>query len=103
MTVIRLDKLEEFWNKHPDAETALQTWRQTVEAASWKRPTDVIQTFGSADVAVPVKSGKRVAVFNIRGNNYRLIASIDYRSQAVNIRIIMTHAEYDKDKWKQVL
>jgi mRNA interferase HigB len=102
MTVIRIDRLEAFWNEHPNAETALRAWQQTVEAADCQKPTDVRRTFGSADVAVPVKSGRRVAVFNIRGNNYRLIANIDYRSGTVNVRIIMTHVEYDKNKWKQV-
>ncbi|MEG3979486.1 type II toxin-antitoxin system HigB family toxin [Microcoleus sp. T3B2] len=39
-------------------------------------------------------------VFNIKGNNYRLIVSIDYESQLIYIKYILTHAEYDKEKWK---
>ena len=39
-------------------------------------------------------------VFNIKGNNYRLIVDIIYSTQRIYIKYIQTHAEYDKDKWK---
>ena len=39
-------------------------------------------------------------VFNIKGNNYRLIVDIIYSTQRIYIKYILTHAEYDKDKWK---
>ena len=103
MTVIRADRLEEFWNRHPDAERALLAWLQAVEAVDWKKPTDVLQTFGSADVAISVRSGRKVAIFDIRGNKYRLAAAIDYRSGTVNVLKVMTHREYDRNRWKESL
>ena len=52
---------------------------------------------------VTVESGRRVVVFNIGGNKYRLIAAVHYNTQIVYALLFMTHAEYDKDKWKKVL
>jgi hypothetical protein len=39
-------------------------------------------------------------VFNIKGNDYRLIVGIDYENQVVYYKYFLTHAEYDKNKWK---
>ncbi|PHM11316.1 type II toxin-antitoxin system HigB family toxin [Nostoc sp. 'Peltigera malacea cyanobiont' DB3992] len=55
---------------------------------------EVRQAFNSAD---PVGE---LTVFNIQGNKYRLITYIDYQSQKVFIRNVLTHTEYDTDKWK---
>jgi mRNA interferase HigB len=101
MKVIRIDRLVEFGQTHADAADALAAWLQTVEAVTWRNPAEVRQTWGSTDVAVPVSGGRRVAVFNIKGNHYRLVASIDYRSGIVNVLRVMTHKEYDRDKWKE--
>ena len=73
-----------------------------VEAATWHNLKDVRQTFPHADL-VQVTSGRTVIVFNIGGNNYRLIVGISYPLQAVNVLTVLTHAEYDKEKWKQTL
>jgi mRNA interferase HigB len=103
MLVTRADRLAEFWDKHADAEVALTAWLQTVEAVTWCTPVDVRATYRSADPAVPVASGRRVAVFNIKGNKYRLIAAIDYALEAVNVLRVLTHAEYSREKWKASL
>ena len=63
---------------------------------------DVRQTFRSAD-AVKLESGTTVTIFNIRGNHFRLITTINYGLGAVQILMFLTHAEYDKEKWKKVL
>jgi mRNA interferase HigB len=55
---------------------------------------EIRQIYPSADIV-----GK-YTVFNIKGNNYRLIAEINYRSQTIFVRYILTHSEYDKNKWK---
>lgn len=101
MRITRIDRLEAFWKKHPDAERALMAWMTIVQAADWKTPVDVKNTLGAADVAVRVPSGRNVVVFDIRGNHYRLIATIDYRLGVVNVHDVLTHREYDKEKWKQ--
>ena len=62
---------------------------------SWHSWGDVISSYRSASLV------GNCVVFNIGGNKYRLIARILYRSQKVFILKIMTHAEYDEDRWKQ--
>jgi len=103
MIVTRTDRLLEFGQRHTDATDALAAWLQTVEAVTWRNPAEVRQTFGSIDVAVPIPGDRKVAVFNIKGNHYRLVASIDYRSEIVNVLRIMTHKEYSRDKWKDLI
>jgi mRNA interferase HigB len=53
--------------------------------------------------AVEVSSGNIVTVFNIRGNRYRLIVAIKYEWAMVYVLRFLTHAEYDRDKWKDQL
>jgi len=101
MTITRLDRLIAFAERYPASLSALSAWRQTVEAADWKSPVHVRGTYGTADVAVPVAGGRRVAVFNIGGNKFRLIASINYAVGVVNVLHVLTHKEYDKNRWKE--
>jgi mRNA interferase HigB len=86
--------LKQFWQVHPDAETSLRFWITVVKAAKWKHFADVKKVFGSAD-----QVGK-YTVFNIGGNKYRLITVINYKWQVAYVRAILTHADYDQDKWK---
>lgn len=90
-----MEELDRFSAKHADAESRLARWRATVEAAAWKNPADMKKTLGSADVV-----GSQT-VFNIGGNNYRLIARINYALQFVRVQRVLTHAEYDKGDWKE--
>jgi mRNA interferase HigB len=53
--------------------------------------------------AVTVASGRTVVVFNIRGNRYRLVTAIHYNRQLVYTLRFMTHAEYSKNRWKDML
>jgi mRNA interferase HigB len=94
MRIISYPKLREFYEKHPDSETALEGWYTAVKNADWKTPADVRKTFRSADFY------KNCTVFDIGGNKYRLIAWVNYRTHAVYIRAILTHNDYDKGKWK---
>lgn len=95
MQIIGKQRLSDFGRKHADAAKALSTWDRIVTRATWGKPPDVIDTINSADHV------GRWTVFNIAGNNYRLIAQIDYAMQRVHVREVMTHADYDRDKWKQ--
>ena len=70
--------------------------------AEWTCLTDVRCTFGHAD-AVRVKSGRMVVVFNIKGNDFRLITAIHYNVSKVFVLRFLTHAEYSKDGWKEEL
>lgn len=95
MHVISRKKLKEAAGQHADLEGALDVWFRITKKASWKNLADVRKTFSSADGV-----GKWT-VFNIKGNHYRLIAEINYMFGRIYIRHVLTHAEYDREGWKQ--
>ncbi len=100
--VISIRRLREFWQEHPDAETALREWYKVALTTEWQSLQDVRRTYPSAD-AVAVDSGATMTVFNIGGNKYRLITSIWYGGRQIYIKRVLTHAEYSKDRWKKQL
>ncbi|MCX7201063.1 MAG: type II toxin-antitoxin system HigB family toxin [Burkholderiales bacterium] len=90
MRVIAVATLRAFWQRHPDAAQPLKAWFEEVTQASWSQPADIKAHYRSASVL----KDRRV-VFNIKGNEYRLIVAIAYRQQIVYVKFIVTHAEYD--------
>jgi len=68
----------------------LDAWFHEVEAAEWRGPADVKQSYANASVV-----GNDRIVFNIHGNAYRLVAAVDYRRQIVFIKWLGPHAQYD--------
>ncbi|MDH4130105.1 MAG: type II toxin-antitoxin system HigB family toxin [Spirochaetota bacterium] len=90
MRIISKKVLREFWDKYPDTEQPLNDWYRAVEKAEWQTPSDIINQFPNARV-IP----NNRTIFNIRGNQYRLIAYIDYSFKIVYIRFIGTHSDYD--------
>ena len=90
MRVISRPKLLRFWQLHPDAERGLQTWLEDAGQAQWTGPQDIKRTYASASFL----AANRV-VFNIKCNDYRLVVAVAYRYQAVYIKFIGTHAQYD--------
>jgi mRNA interferase HigB len=94
MHVISRKQLREFCRSHADACEALDDWFVTANLSSWSRLTDVQSIYPKAEAV------SNFTVFNIKGNKYRLIASINYEKQVIYIKYVLTHAEYDKDKWK---
>ena len=92
MRVISRSTLVRFWVRYPDAEQPLRAWFTEVQSARWRGPADVRARYGSADFV----AGNRV-IFNIRGNNYRLVVAVKYAPLfLVYIRFVGTHAEYDQ-------
>jgi mRNA interferase HigB len=91
MNVVAVSTLRNFWKKHPDAEQPLKAWYDEAKAASWTCPQDIKKNYASASFV-----GNNRVIFNIKGNDYRLIVAIAYRYQAVYIKFIGTHAEYDR-------
>jgi mRNA interferase HigB len=89
-----------FVRKHVDARQWLAEWTRNVEGARWAGLHDVRKLYPSADGGVKLSNGRLVTVFNVRGNDYRLIADIVYAAGIVNVLDILTHAEYSKDLWK---
>jgi mRNA interferase HigB len=94
MHVISYRRLREFSEQHADCREALDDWFKVVSKASWSNLIAVQSIFPKAEAVGDF------TVFNIKGNKYRLIVSIDYERQLVYIKYILTHAEYDKEKWK---
>lgn len=91
MVVISYSALRNFYRKHPDAEDALNNWYRAVEKAGWSNFHEVKTVFNSVDAI-----GNDRYVFNIRGNTYRIVAVVKFKSRTVYIRFVGTHAEYDK-------
>ncbi len=96
MRVIAKKTLIEYWTKHPDTkhpdtEQPLRAWHNEVTKASWETPQDIKNQYASASFL----SNNRV-VFNIRGNNHRLVVGIAYQLGVLYIKFVGTHAEYDK-------
>lgn len=102
MRIIKPPTVRSWATRHSDAAGAIEKWIALIEAGEWKNLVELRAVFSSADEVI-VKSDRRVVVFNIGGNKYRLIAAIHYNTQIVYALMFMTHAEYDKDKWKKVL
>lgn len=85
----------EFIRRHSNASPSLESWYRTVRRAHWNSLADVKKIYPSAD-----QIGRRT-VFNISGNQFRLVARINYRIRAVFVLHILTHQAYDKGEWKQ--
>jgi mRNA interferase HigB len=91
MRIISRKWLVEFWQIHPDAEQPLRAWYVEAKKASWRSPTEIKSTYRNASLL----ANNRV-VFNIKGNDYRLIVIIEYKQNKIFIRFIGTHQEYDR-------
>ena len=91
MRVIAKKKLVEYYTQHPQAKTALDDWFEKTEKAEWHSFADIKKTFNSVDYV-----GNQHYVFNIKGNDFRLVVVIKFTPQNVFIRFIGTHAEYDR-------
>ena len=85
-----MSTLRAFWERYPDAEQPLKAWCEEADSASWSQPADIKAQYSSASVL----KNRRV-VFNIKGNDYRLVVSVAYLYQAVYVKFIGTHKEYD--------
>ncbi|WP_312671182.1 type II toxin-antitoxin system HigB family toxin [Pseudescherichia sp.] len=90
MKIISVKTLKEFWTEHPDSEQSLKAWHDEVLQAEWKTPADIKAQYRNASIL----KNRRV-VFNIKGNDYRLIVSIAYLRGWVYVKFIGTHKEYD--------
>ncbi|MBK6400348.1 MAG: type II toxin-antitoxin system HigB family toxin [Bacteroidetes bacterium] len=91
MNIHNQGTLIKFWKKHADSKKVLELWYNDVCSKKWKKPNEVTLDFASADIL----TNDRV-VFNIKGNKYRLVASINYHKGWLFIKFIGTHVEYNK-------
>ncbi|TFF40608.1 type II toxin-antitoxin system HigB family toxin [Mucilaginibacter psychrotolerans] len=93
--LIKKQTLENFAAQHPRSRTSLEDWLEKLKFADWEEPGDIKYTFNTADILG--KSSSRI-VFDIGGNNYRMICKFIFGAKQVHLFVcwIGTHAEYDK-------
>lgn len=92
MRIIAFRTLREFFeqSEYSDSEVSLRAWYHDAKAAEWQNSNELKKQFKNASIV----GGGRV-VFNIKGNDYRLVVAIDYEFQVIFIRFIGTHKQYD--------
>jgi mRNA interferase HigB len=95
--IIAKRTLREFWERHPDAEEPLLAWYREVEQEDWDTPAKVKAKYRNASIV-----GDNRVVFNIKGNDYRLVVKINYPFRIVYIRFVGTHAAYDRINVEEV-
>jgi mRNA interferase HigB len=89
--------LRDFWERFPQAKEPLLAWYREVEKEDWDGPAKVKEKYRNASI---LKGGR--VVFNIKGNDYRLVVKINYLRRLVLVRFVGTHAEYDKINAEEV-
>jgi len=91
MILTGTDKLDEFVKRQPQARSRIQAWRAEAQRAKWTKPIDIKNHYRSADF-LPNNG----VIFNIGGNNYRLVVRVAYKTKIVMVVWVGTHAEYDR-------
>lgn len=95
MHIITKTRLVAFWHANPDAEGPLREWYRIVSKTDFADFNHLRTVFRSADDLAPY------IVFNIGGNKYRLVVKMEYSYRTAYIRAVLTHAQYDRNKWKE--
>jgi len=94
MHLITIRNLRKDAAQYPDVKNQIDSWNETVKKAEWQNLENVRNIYRDAEAV------GNFTVFNIKGNKYRLIVGINYEQQIIFYKYFLTHAEYDKDKWK---
>ena len=102
MRVIKLPRVHEYGRRHTEARSSLERWLALTKLGEWASLADVRCTSGHAD-QVTAESGRTVVVFNIKGNDFRLVTAVHYNRCKVFVLRFLTHAEYTRDDWKDTL
>ena len=95
MHVITRRKLLDAAKRHGDLAEPLDAWYRIAKKSEWKSIVDVRRICPTADAV------EKFIVFNIKGNAYRLITELNYRTGRIFLRHVLTHAEYSKGAWKR--
>ncbi len=91
MRIVAITTLQAFWEKHPDAKAPLQAWYALASRVGWKSPIDIKAAYRNASFI----ANDRV-VFNIKGNDYRLVVPVRYDQGLMFIRFVGSHSQYNK-------
>ena len=100
--MLRTDRVNQWATLYIKASPSLARWLKAAQAARWTSLQEVRQSFKTAD-GVMVTSGKTATVFNIAGNDFRLITAIHYNRQMIFVLEFLTHSEYSTNRWKDRL
>ena len=102
MRVISQNRLQGFWEILPAARTSLEQWHKVVKGATWLHFAQTRRTFNHADM-VTTDQGHPVVIFDGGGNKYRIIAAAHYDRGICYVLRVLTHRQYDTQKWKREL
>jgi mRNA interferase HigB len=97
MNIYKRSSLVEFYKQHPKSKKALESWYHDVIDKSWKKPSDIVKDYNKAR---PIKNN--MVIFEVNGNDYRLIVEVNYEKGWVFIKFIGTHSEYDREEAETV-
>lgn len=97
MRVIAKKTLVKYYTAHADAKVALEDWYERTKKFEWENFADLKRTFNSAD-----NVGNKRIVFNIKGNDYRLVAIVLFKAKMVYVRFVGTHGEYERMTEEQI-
>lgn len=102
MRIVTEPFLQRLSVRYPQAALWLEGFRKVARQAQWKNLAELRGTYPHADL-VTARSGRRVIVFNVAGNKYRLITAIHFNRQIIFTLRLLTHAEYSRENWKNEL
>src|ERR1700749_1823418 len=102
MRVVSKKRLRDFWEQVPTAKSVLEQWYKVVNAAHWSHFTELKGTFNHADITT-TDNGHSVVIFDVGGNKYRIIAAVHYDRCICYILRVLTHKQYDTNRWKKEL
>ena len=100
MVILAMSALRRFWDVHPATEGSLRRWYSVASKADWPNILAVRALFPTAD-AVTNDRGETLTVFNVGGNNIRIVARVFYSARTIFILHVLTHPEYDRGQWKR--
>ena len=98
MRIVTFARIQEFSKQHPSSDIALRTWYVKTQNSNWTHFNDIKNTFNNVDIV-----GNSRFVFNIRENDFRLVAIVIFASQKVYFRFIGTHAEYENRSFNYLI
>jgi mRNA interferase HigB len=95
VNVIALRTLHEFWEVHVEAEDALRDWNKLARSVNPTNFAELKATFGSVDLA-RAKDDTVIFIFDVGGNNYRIVTRIDFEYRVLFVLEVLTHQDYDR-------
>jgi mRNA interferase HigB len=100
--IIAEGTIRQWAGDHARAGSSLRQWVKVARAARWGSFAELRRTFPTSDM-VTVKSGRKVVVFNVGGNAFRLVCAVHFNTEMLFALRFLSHAEYSSETWKNEL